>query len=54
VYRGRIDDWYVDFGEARPAPVERDLRDVLGAIVGGDRVRFRSTTAVGCPIPDLP
>ena len=54
VYRGRIDDRYVDLGRARPAPTVRDLDDVLDAIGAGVPVRFRSTEAVGCVIADLP
>lgn len=53
VYRGRIDDRYVDLGRARPAPTVRDLDDVLDAIGAGAPVRFRSTEAVGCVIADL-
>ena len=54
VYRGRIDDRYVDLGRARAAPTVRDLDDVLDAIGAGVPVRFRSTEAVGCVIADLP
>lgn len=48
VYRGRIDDRYVDFGRSRPAPRTRDLRDVLQALAAGSRVTPRTTPAVGC------
>jgi hypothetical protein len=47
-YRGRIDDRYVDFGTARPAPKERDLERVLEAIVAGEAPASRTTPAVGC------
>lgn len=53
VYRGRIDDQYVDFGKTRPAPTIRDLEDVLQAIVQGDKVATHTTRAVGCYIQDL-
>jgi hypothetical protein len=53
VYRGRIDDRYVDFGRARPAPTTRDLRDVLQAVAAGTTPVLRTTTAVGCFIPPL-
>jgi hypothetical protein len=53
VYRGRIDDRYVDFGRSRPAPTTRDLRDVLQALAAGSSVAPRTTTAVGCFIPPL-
>jgi hypothetical protein len=48
VYRGRIDDRYVDFGRSRPEPRTRDLRDVLQALAAGFRVTPRTTPAVGC------
>ena len=53
VYRGRIDDRYVDLGRARPAPTVRDLDEVLDALSTGSSIRFRSTEAVGCVIADL-
>jgi hypothetical protein len=51
-YRGRIDDRYVDLGQARAAPVTRDLERVLEAIVAGKPVAARTTPAIGCFIPD--
>ena len=53
VYRGRIDDQYVDFGQTRPQPTKRDLEQVLTAIVNGKPVEFATTRAVGCFIADL-
>ena len=52
VYRGRIDDWYVDFGKNRPAPTTHDLRDAIDAIVEGAPVREPRTKAIGCYIHD--
>jgi hypothetical protein len=52
VYRGRIDDRYVDLGRARPAPATRDLEEVLEAIVAGQPMTTRTTPAIGCFIPD--
>jgi peroxiredoxin len=54
VYRGRIDDRVSDFGKARPSPIQRDVHDVLEAVVADQPTEFRSAKAVGCPIPDLP
>ena len=48
VYRGRIDDRYVDFGRARPAPTSRDLEQVLAALASGAALARRTTPAVGC------
>ncbi|HLK59735.1 MAG TPA: redoxin domain-containing protein [Chthonomonadaceae bacterium] len=54
LYRGRIDDRYVDFGKARVQPTVRDLRDALDAIVQGKPVPHPTTKALGCTIPPLP
>ena len=53
VYRGRIDDTYVDFGRRRKAPTSHDLEDVLAAIVQGLSPTLKTTPAVGCSIADL-
>ena len=53
VYRGRIDDQYVDFGKTRPAPTTHDLEEVLQAIVRGRTMATQTTRAVGCFIQDL-
>lgn len=53
VYRGRIDNRYVDLGRSRPAPTVRDLDEVLDALRSGTSIPFRSTEAVGCVIADL-
>jgi Redoxin len=53
VYRGRIDDRYVDIGRVRAAPTRHDLDEVIEAVRAGRPVRFHSTPAVGCLIADL-
>lgn len=53
LYRGRIDDRYVDFGKARAAPSKRDLEEALEAIVQGKPVAHPRTQAVGCYLSDL-
>src|SRR6185436_14417885 len=53
VYRGRIDDRYVDLGVERPAATKRDLADALSAIVAGRPVVPPTTQAVGCFIADF-
>ena len=53
VYRGRIDDRYVDLGIERPAPTQHDLADALAAVLAGKRVPHPSTQAVGCFIADF-
>ena len=54
VYRGRIDDRYVDFGRARATPTTHDLEDVLAALAAGRPVAPRTTKAIGCAIAPLP
>lgn len=51
VYRGRIDDRSPGLGQARAAPIRRDLEDVLETILAGRRVERRMAPAVGCQIP---
>ena len=52
VYRGRIDNRYVDFGKERPAPSERDLEQALDAILNGKPIVRPRTTPIGCYIPE--
>jgi len=51
VYRGRIDDRFVDFGRQRPQPTQRELRDALEALLAGRAPPVPRTESVGCPIP---
>jgi len=51
VYRGRIDDLYLDYGKARFVATTHDLRDALDAVAGGKPMKLRTTVAVGCHIP---
>ncbi len=53
IYRGRIDDLYVDFGKARSAATTHDLIDVLDALIDGQNVATRTTEAVGCFIEGM-
>jgi len=52
VYRGRIDDRFVDFGKTRAAATTHDLEDALEAVLDGRPVPHPRTRAVGCYIPD--
>ncbi len=52
LYKGRIDDRYVDFGKSRPAATTTDLRNALDAILAGKPVEMPHTRAIGCFIPD--
>jgi hypothetical protein len=53
VYKGRIDDRFVDFGKARPAATTRDLEQKLEAILSGEPVSLTTTPGIGCLIRDL-
>jgi hypothetical protein len=53
VYRGRIDDRYVELGKERPKPTTHDLEDALGAAIAGRRIAVKETRAVGCILADL-
>ena len=53
VYRGRIDDRYVDFGKTRARATRHDLTDALEAVLAGESVPNPRTEAVGCFIADL-
>jgi hypothetical protein len=53
VYRGRIDDRYVDFSKARAEPTTHDLRDAIEAALSDQTVPTPVTKAVGCFIVDV-
>ena len=53
VYDGRIDDWYVDFARARPAPTTHELEDAIRAVAAGESVARNEVRGVGCYISDL-
>ena len=48
LYRGRVDDLYLGFGQRRYAATRHDLRDALDAILSGRPVPSAKTQAVGC------
>lgn len=53
VYRGRIDDRYIDLGKDRVRATRHDLEDALNAILVGKPVAQSETRAVGCFLSDL-
>jgi hypothetical protein len=53
LYRGRIDDRYIEFGKDRAVVTQRDLENALTAAVAGKPVPVKETRAIGCFIPDL-
>jgi thiol-disulfide isomerase/thioredoxin len=53
LYRGRIDDRFVDFGRDRPQPTVRDLERSLDALIAGKPVPVARTQAIGCILSEL-
>lgn len=53
LYRGRINDLYVDLGRPRQQPTVHDLRSALNSVVSGKPVAVRFTRAIGCMIQPL-
>jgi AhpC/TSA family protein len=53
IYRGRIDDRYVEFGKERPDATKHDLEAVLAAVAAGKTPKRRQTAAIGCAIEGL-
>ena len=53
VYRGRIDDRFVELGRERPSPTRHDLQEALTATLAGKRVVPQTTQAFGCFLADL-
>jgi hypothetical protein len=54
LYRGRIDDRWVDIGTRRPRATRHELEDALEAIVAGRPATPPQGRAVGCYIEPLP
>jgi len=53
LYRGRVDDRFVDFGRTRFHPTQDDLRAALDAILQGKPVPQAVTKVLGCAIPGI-
>jgi hypothetical protein len=52
-YSGRIDDRFVAFGKARPAPQVHDLENAIAATLAGKPVAEPRTKAIGCYLSDI-
>ena len=50
LYRGRIDDRYVDFGKQRAEPTVRELHAALAAVLAGKPIAVTRAKAIGCDI----
>jgi hypothetical protein len=53
LYRGRIDDRYIELGKERPNPTRRDLESALDLITTGRAAAVKQTRAIGCILADL-
>jgi len=53
LYRGRIDNRFVDFGKTRYQPTVNDLQEALDAVMQGKAVPHPVTRTLGCAIPGL-
>jgi thiol-disulfide isomerase/thioredoxin len=51
LYRGRIDNRYVDFGKYRDTGIKPDLRLALDALLAGKAVSEPVTKSIGCALP---
>jgi thiol-disulfide isomerase/thioredoxin len=53
LYRGRVDDRFVDFGKTRYRPAHEDLREALDQVLSGQPVKNPATKVLGCAIPGV-
>lgn len=53
LYRGRVDDRYLDLGTDRQVATTHDLESALDAITTGKQPAHRETQAIGCFLADL-
>ena len=52
LYKGAIDDWFLDIGKQRTRTTKDFLRDALAQQFGGETVVLKRTKAIGCYIND--
>lgn len=53
LYRGRIDNRFVELGKTRYQPTENDLEEALNAILSGKSPPHPVTRTIGCAIPGI-
>jgi len=53
LYRGRVDDRFMDYGKTRFQSAHQDLRDALDQILRGEPVKNPTTRVLGCAIPGV-
>lgn len=54
IYRGRIDDRFVEHGRAKDTPDRQDLRIALDEALAGKPISQPNVPSIGCFIPNLP
>jgi len=53
LYRGRVDNRFIEPGKTRYQPTENDLDEALGAILQDKAVPHPVTRTIGCAIPGI-
>ena len=53
IYRGRINDLFLEHGRSRKAPKTEDLKVALNQFLAGKPISVPQTPALGCSIPPL-
>lgn len=53
LYRGRVDNRFIEPGKTRYQPTENDLEEALAAILHGKAVPHPVTKTIGCAIPGI-
>ena len=53
LYRGRVDDRFVDYGKTRFRATREDLREALNQVLSGQPVKDPVTKVLGCAIPGV-
>ncbi|MBC8065391.1 MAG: redoxin domain-containing protein [Chlorobia bacterium] len=53
LYRGRINDLFIEHGRSRKLPKTQDLRNALDQFLAGRPIKVPQTAALGCSIPPL-
>jgi thiol-disulfide isomerase/thioredoxin len=53
LYRGRVDNRFIEPGKTRYQPTENDLQEALAAILNGKAVPHPVTRTIGCAIPGI-
>ena len=53
MYRGRVDDLFVEHGRSRKEAKNKDLRNAIDDFLAGRKIRIKETPALGCAIPPI-